>query len=373
MSVVRFIADQRTKYRVPHAACCRFLGVSPAWFYKWMLRSREDGEEVAAQAVAEEHDDGQIAPAAVVAAVGGPAPRPPADAAPDTDVTVDAVAEVVGRVSPCKGPVPFVAGRPRRRRLDAQVRVSFTASGGTYGSPRVYEDLYEAGWRVSVNTVAASMRRQALVARPKRRRRGLTRPDLAAVPFPDLLGRDFTAPAPNTRWVGDVTEIPTTSGRKLYLATVIDLYSRRLLASVSGLHPNARLCRDAITMAVAARGGPEQVRGVVFHTDRGSTYTDHTFTALCRRLGITQSMGRVGSCFDNAAAESFFSTLEHELLSRHTFATPEDAKPVVGQWCYDFYNRRRRHSKAGMLPPVVYEARTQQRPAEPANPEPEAA
>jgi putative transposase len=305
---------------------------------------------------------------------------PPVAPEPAAGVVVPAASAAVVVVpfrdndsGPVAGPAAGLKGRARRRWLDAQVRVSFEASGGTFGSPRVWEDLVEAGWRVSVNTVAVSMRRHRLVARPVRRRRGLTRPDKAAPVFPDLLRRDFTASAPNTRWVGDVTEIPTSCGRKLYLATVIDLYSRRLLGSVTGPSPNARLCMDAILMAVAARGGRDQVTAVVFHSDRGSTYTDHGFSALCRDLGIVQSMGRVGSCFDNAVAESFFSTLEHELLSRRTFATPEDAKPVVGQWCYEFYNRRRRHSKAGMLPPVTYEQVTHCTPRPADGPTPEAA
>jgi putative transposase len=252
------------------------------------------------------------------------------------------------------GPVPGQRGRARRRFLDAQVRASFEASGGTSGSPRVHDDLLAAGWRVSVNTVAVSMRRQRLVGRPVRRRRGLTRPDQAAVPFPDLLRRDFTAAAPNQRWVGDITEIPTQEG-KLYQATVIDLFGRRLLASATGPSPNAQLCTDAIKIAVTARAGKDAITGVIFHSDRGSTYTDHSFSALCRDLGITQSMGRVGSCFDNAAAESFFSTLEFEVLSRHTFTTREQARTVVGQWCYGFYNHHRRHSAAGRLSPVAYE------------------
>jgi transposase InsO family protein len=255
---------------------------------------------------------------------------------------------------PVAGPPPGVRGRARQRFLDAQVRASFKASGGTYGSPRVHEDLLTAGWSVSVNTVAFSMRRQQLAGRPVKRRRGLTRPDKAAVPFPDLLCRDFTASTPNVRWVGDITEIPTGEG-KLYQATVIDLFGRRLLASATGLSPNAQLCKDAITIAVAARGGKDNVAGVIFHSDRGSTYTDHSFSALCTDLGITQSMGRVGSCFDNAAAESFFSTLEFEVLSRNTFATREDARRIVGPWCYGFYNHHRRHSSAGRLSPVAYE------------------
>jgi putative transposase len=369
VSVARFIADQRTKYRVPHAVCCRLLGVSQAWFYKWASRGRQDALAVevaarldapAAPAAADAADAEQAPDAVAVASSGigaghddGPVPG---TARPVPGPAAGTVAgPAAGTVA---GPAAGVVGRARRRWLDAQVRVSFEVSGGTYGSPRVLADLAEAGWRVSVNTVAASMRRQRLVARPVRRRRGLTRPDKAAVPFPDLLRRDFTAAAPNVRWVGDITEIPTTCGRKLYLATVIDLYSRRLLGSVTGPSPNAQLCKDAIVMAVAARGGRDRIAGVIFHSDRGSTYTDHGFSKLCRDLGIVQSMGRVGSCFDNAAAESFFSTLEHELLSRRSFATPEDAKPVVGQWCYEFYNRRRRHSKAGMLTPVAYEQTT---------------
>jgi len=155
--------------------------------------------------------------------------------------------------------------------------------------------------------------------------------DKTAPKFPDLVRRDFTATAPNTRWVGDMTEIPTGRdgrGTKLYLATVIDLYSRRLLGAATGLHPDAELAGAAITMAVAARGGTDVIwrereeERVIFHTDRGSTYTAHAFTKLCRTMGIRQSMGRVGSCFDNAAAEAFFSSLEWEVLSRTTSRQP---------------------------------------------------
>jgi transposase InsO family protein len=115
---------------------------------------------------------------------------------------------------------------------------------------------------------------------------------------------------------------------------VIDLYSRRLLGAATGLHPDAQLACGAITMAVAARGGAEHIAGVIFHTDRGSTYTAEKFTTLCRRLEIRQSMGRVGSCFDNAAAEAFFSSLEWEVLSRHQFATIGAARATVIDWCY---------------------------------------
>jgi putative transposase len=246
------------------------------------------------------------------------------------------------------------ASERRRAQVDAAVAAAFTKARGLHGSPRLVDDLRAAGWVVSEKTVADSMRRQGLIARKIRRRGGLTRQDKTAPKFPDLLKRDFTASAPNSRWVGDMTEIPTAAG-KLYLATVIDLYSRRLLGAATGLHPDAQLACDAITMAVAARGGAEHIAGVIFHTDRGSTYTAEKFTALCRRLQIRQSMGRVGSCFDNAAAEAFFSSLEWEVLSRHQFATTAAARATVIDWCYGFYNHHRRHSAAAGLSPINYE------------------
>jgi putative transposase len=287
VSVARFIADQRTNYRVPHTLSCAVLGVSVSWLHKWL-------------------------------------DRPPTD-------------------------------RQRRRgELDKRVRERFEDSGRTYGSPRVHADLIAEGWRVGVNTVADSMRRQGLQGRKPKRRRGLTKQDKSAPVFADLLRRDFTAAAPNQKWCGDITEIPTDEG-KLYLASVLDLCGRRLLACPMSEHPDAELTSAAIKMAAAVRGGRGVIDQVIFHTDRGSTYTANDFTTLCRRLGIRQSMGRVGSCFDNAASEAFFSTLEHEVLSRYRFATKAQARAVVTAWCHDFYNLRRRHSSAGLLPPVEYE------------------
>ena len=243
----------------------------------------------------------------------------------------------------------------RRRELDAAVKAFFEASKRTYGSPRIHCDLVEAGWTVSVNTVADSMQRQGLQGRKPKRRKGLTRQDKSAPKFPDRLKRDFAAAAPNVKWCGDMTEIPTDEG-KLYMATVLDLFSRKLLASPTSEHPDAELACDAIKMAAAVRGGRAAVEGVIFHTDRGSTYTADRFTTLCRdRLGVVQSMGRVGSCFDNAAAEAFFSSLEHEVLSRHHFRTRAEARAVVVPWCQEFYNVKRRHSSAALLSPNEYE------------------
>jgi putative transposase len=250
---------------------------------------------------------------------------------------------------------PPTAGQRRRAELDAAVAKMFNASRRSYGSPRVHADLLAAGWMLSVNTVADSMRRQGLQGRKPKHSIGLTRQDKKAPKFPDLLKRDFTAPGPNLKWCGDITEIPTDEG-KLYMATVLDLFSRRLLACPISEHPDAQLACDGIKIAAAARGGRAKIEAVIFHTDRGSTYTASSFTLLCMgKLGIRQSMGRVGSCFDNAAAESFFSTLEHEVLSRHHFTTKAQARSVVLAWCHEFYNTHRRHSSAAMMAPADYE------------------
>jgi putative transposase len=288
MSVASFVASQRTDHGVPHARCCRWLGVSESWFYKW-------------------HD------------------RAP------------------------------TARQRRRGELDAAVRASFDDSGGTpgtYASPRVWEDLLEVGWRVSKKTAAASMVRQGLAGRsPKRTRRSLTRPDQAAAPIPDLVRRDFSAETLDQRWCGDLTEIPADEG-KLYLATVEDLASRRLPGFAMSEHHDATLAKAALCMAAAVRGG--DVNGVIFHSDKGGEYTGDLFAQACNTLGVTQSMGRVGSALDNAAAESFNSTLEHELLSRQRFATKDQARRAVARFI-DAYNHRRRHSSCEMMPPVAYE------------------
>jgi putative transposase len=247
---------------------------------------------------------------------------------------------------------PPVRRQQRRTELAAAVRAAFDASGGTYGSPRITAELHDQGWQVSKNTVAAVMAEQRLVARPKRRRRSLTRADKTARRAPDLVGRDFSAAEPNLKWCGDLTEIPTVEG-KLYLAAVEDLFSRRLLGFAMSDRHDAEVAVASLRMAAAVRGG--SVSGVIFHTDQGSEYTSGLFTAACRSLGVVQSMGRVSSALDNAAAESFFSTLEHELLSRRQFATRDEARRVVAGWIDGFYNRIRRHSTTGMRSPIDYE------------------
>jgi putative transposase len=163
---------------------------------------------------------------------------------------------------------PPTPAEQRRAEVDQAVAAAFEASKGTYGSPRIHAELRAGGWRISEKTVAKSMARQGMAGRVKKRRKGLTRPDKRKRPFGDLLNRDFTAPAPNLKWCGDITEIPTDEG-KFYLATALDLFSRRLLGYATSAHPDAVLAGQAIKMAVATRGG--NVAGTIFHTDRGST------------------------------------------------------------------------------------------------------
>jgi putative transposase len=242
--------------------------------------------------------------------------------------------------------------RARCRELAAAIGRVFAAHRGTYGSPRITDELREAGWRVSVNTVAALMAELHLVARPKRRRRGLTKQDAAARKAPDLIGRNFAPPAaPNVAWVGDLTQIPTDEG-PFYLASTLDLHSRRVVGFALGAHHDAALAKAALCMAIAVRGGT--VAGVIFHSDQGGEYTGEVFTRACRRAGVRQSMGRTGSALDNAAAESFNSTLEFELLAVSHFTTRAQARQAVADWI-DEYNRIRRHSTNQMLAPIVYE------------------
>jgi putative transposase len=239
----------------------------------------------------------------------------------------------------------------RRERLKAGVSRLFTAHEGKYGSPRITADLREDGWRVSENTVAGLMRELGLAARRKKRRRSTTRPGKGRWRAPDLVKRDFPAAKINCKWYGDGTEIPTGEG-KLYLASVLDMASRRVLGFALSGHHNAELAYGALAMAVAVRGG--QVPGVVFHTDQGSEYTARPFQAACGRLGVSQSMGRPGSALDNAVIEAWHSTVEFELRRIEHFATKTAARAKVAAWIDD-YNRQRRHSALGMKSPVDYE------------------
>ena len=242
----------------------------------------------------------------------------------------------------------------RRGVLDAKITAAFEANDGEYGSPRVWAELVDAGERVSRKTIATAMARLGLVGKKRRVRRSLTRADPGAAKFANLLRRRFNPEAPNVAFVGDITEIKTWEA-KLYVATVIDLYSRRLVGWAIADNCRAPLVCDAMKMAIATRGGA--VAGVIMHTDRGSQYTSTAFVELCRRHRITQSMSRAGSCLDNAVAESFFATLKTELVYRTVLATKAIARRRLIAW-FDRYNRTRRHSHCGLTAPITYEAAT---------------
>jgi len=245
----------------------------------------------------------------------------------------------------------LTARAQRRRELKAEVARLFAVHEGKYGSPRITADLREAGWRVSENTVAALMREQHLAARRKKRRKNTTRPAKGRWRAPDLVKRDFPAAGINKKWYGDGTEVPTDEG-KLYLASVLDMGSRRVVGFAVGEHHDAQLAYGALAMAVTIRGG--QVPGVVFHTDQGSEYIAGTVRAACARLGIRQSMGRPGSALDNAVIESWHSTLEWELRAVEHFTTKAAARARIPAWIDD-YNHHRRHSALGMRSPADYE------------------
>lgn len=239
----------------------------------------------------------------------------------------------------------------RRERLKAEVRRLFAAHEGKYGSPRITAGLREAGWTVSKNTVAAVMRELGLAARRKKKRRSSTRPGKGRWRAPDLVKRDFPAQEINVKWYGDGTGICTGEG-KLYLASVLDVASRRVLGFALGEHHDAELAYGALAMAVAVRGGA--VPGVVMHTDQGSEYTARLFRAACQRLSISQSMGRPGSALDNAVIESWHSTVEFELRRIEHFATRAAARVRVAAWIEDC-NHSRRHPACAMMSPVAWE------------------
>jgi putative transposase len=242
--------------------------------------------------------------------------------------------------------------RKRRAAVDAAVAYEFARRHGRDGSPPITMRLRDQGWRISKNTVAESMRRQGLVARPRRRRHGLTKADRRARKPPDLLKRDF-APPPgiNQRWTSDLTEIPTGEG-VLYLASILDLHSRRCAGFAMGAHHDADLAAAAVQMAIAVRGG--DVAGVVLHTDQGGEFCGGELVRVCDSAGIVQSMGRTGSALDNAVSESFHSTIEFEVRSRTRLPTREQARRVMAAWLQE-YDTVRLHSTNGMISPVDYE------------------
>jgi putative transposase len=232
--------------------------------------------------------------------------------------------------------------------------MSFIESDRTYGSPRVWRDLLAWGETCSQNRVARLMRAAALQARPRRRR---PPQDLGVRPehriAPNVLDRRFAAPAPNQYWVADFTYVWTGEGW-LYLAVVLDLYSRRVVGWSMNARMTAQFVMDALLMAVWRRGQP---KALLHHSDQGSQYTSEDFQRLLSAHDITCSMSRRGDCWDNAAMESFFATLKTERIRRRTYLTRDDARADIFDYIERFYNPRRRHSTLGQLSPAQFEQR----------------
>jgi len=243
--------------------------------------------------------------------------------------------------------------------LMARVRSVHEESGATYGAPRVQRELEAQGTAVSTKRVARLMRADGLVARARKRRRVVTTNSEHAEPIaPNLLARQFdvNGVAVNRVWVSDLTYVPTREGW-LYLAVVLDLGSRRCIGWAMRETLDAEIALSALGMALGAR---RPAPGVMHHSDRGSQYADGTYRALLEAHGMVASMSRKGDCYDNAVAESFFATLEFELIMKSDWETRADARRAIFRYIETWYNRRRRHSTLGYVSPAEYEAQLEQ-------------
>ena len=247
-------------------------------------------------------------------------------------------------------------GPSARARRDAELKGEILAkwieSGGIYGCPRIHAALLAGGERVGRKRVARLMRELGIEGVTRRRfKTGTTKRDAGAKAARDLVNRDFSAEGPDQLWVADITQVRTRAGW-LYLAAVLDVWSRRIVGWAMAPRMPAELVGDALKMAISTR----QPKGpVIHHSDRGSQYTSLAFGERCREAGVVQSMGSVGDAYDNAMCESFFATLECELLDRRRFRTVAEARREVFSFIEGFYNTRRLHSALGYRSPANFE------------------
>jgi transposase InsO family protein len=247
---------------------------------------------------------------------------------------------------------PESAHRRRDRQLKVLIRASFEGKKHRYGSPRIYGDLQEWGEPVSRKRVVRLMQEEGLKARPRKRFKCTTMSDHDQPVAANLLERQFTAEAPNQRWVGDTTEFVIGESGKLYLAVILDLFSRFVVGWALSAVNDRHLTIRALDMALRRRGPGA---GLLHHSDQGSTYASEDYQDILDARGITCSMSRRGDCFDNAVAESFFSTIKSELDER--FGSYGEAKMEVFDYIEVFYNQQRRHSTLGQISPAEFERR----------------
>ena len=265
-----------------------------------------------------------------------------------------AMARVLG-VSPSGYYAWLKRGRSSRAQSDdvlaARVGEIHERSRETYGAPRIQAELADEGTSVSRKRIARLMREAGVAGISRRKGTQTTRRDAGACPAPDLVDRRFQAKAPNRLWVADITYVPTRQGF-LYLAIVLDVFSRRIVGWAMDSHLRTELVLDALEMAVAQR---RPARGVIHHSDQGSQYTSLAFGMRCRSVGVLPSMGSARDCFDNAMAESFFASLECELIDRSGFRSRAEAKTEIFRYIEAWYNPHRRHSGIGQRSPVNFE------------------
>jgi putative transposase len=264
-------------------------------------------------------------------------------------------------------PSGFYAWRQRppsaRARRDAELSQRIwrihERSRGTYGVPRVHAELAAHGIRIGRKRVARLMNAGGLYGASRRKWVTTTQRDHDARPAPDLVERNFAAPGPNRLWVADITYVPTWTGF-LYLAVVLDAFSRRIVGWAMETHLRTELVLAALNMAL----GQRKPAAVIHHSDQGTQYTSIAFGMRCRQAGVRPSMGSIGDCFDNAMCESFFATLECELLERRRFKTQVEARLAIFDFIEGWYNPHRRHSALGYQSPIDYEATHAHTPTE---------
>jgi putative transposase len=246
---------------------------------------------------------------------------------------------------------PSARAQANAALLDA-IKEIHDESDETYGAPRIHAELEDRGPQASLNRVARVMREAEIRGVSPRKWKRTTLPGKSTRPVPDLVDRDFTATGPDQLWVADITYISTWAGF-LFLAIVLDVWSRRIVGWAMATHLRPELVLDALDMALARRRPQE----VIHHSDQGCQYTSLAFGRRCDLMDVRPSMGSVGDAYDNAMAESFFGTLECELLDRYSFRTPAEARQAVFRYIEGWYNPRRRHSSLGYLSPAKFEAK----------------